>query len=50
MLDLRAVCTGIADFANEIEPSSTGGSKIAQMICAIVPGHDFTRGLAALYP
>jgi len=30
VLDLRAVCTDIADFANEIEPSSTVGAKIAR--------------------
>ena len=36
MIDLRAVCTGVADYANGIEPSSAGGAKIAQAVCDVV--------------
>lgn len=32
LLDLRLVCAEAADFSHEIEPSSTGGAKIAEAI------------------
>jgi hypothetical protein len=32
VIDLRAVCTGPADFANALEPSGEGGLKIARMV------------------
>jgi lysophospholipase L1-like esterase len=50
MLDLRAVCTEIADFANPIEPSSTGGAKIAEAICRLLREHDFSGGQTVLFP
>jgi hypothetical protein len=50
LIDLRAVCTDIADFANEIEPSSAGGAKIAQAICHVVLNHDYSRRQAVLFP
>ena len=34
VLDLRTICTSDADFANAIEPSDTGGRKIAAEISA----------------
>lgn len=34
MLDLRRVCADRADFANQIEPSASGGRKIAEAIVA----------------
>jgi len=34
VIDLRLVCTEPADYANPIEPSSTGGAKIARAIIA----------------
>ena len=34
VIDLRLVCTEPADYANPIEPSSTGGEKIARGIIA----------------
>jgi hypothetical protein len=33
IIDLRLVCTAPADYANPIEPSGTGGAKIAAAIC-----------------
>lgn len=36
VIDLRAVCTEVADYANEIEPSSAGGAKIAQAVCDVI--------------
>ena len=50
VIDLRAVCTEIADFANPIEPSSAGGAKIAQAICDVVLNVDFCSGRTVLYP
>ena len=32
IIDLRFVCSSAADYANAIEPSSTGGAKIARAI------------------
>ncbi|MGE0627987.1 MAG: SGNH/GDSL hydrolase family protein [Hyphomicrobiaceae bacterium] len=34
VIDLRDICTTAADFVNVIEPSSIGGRKIADKICA----------------
>jgi len=50
VLDLRAICTAATDYSNEIEPSSTGGAKIAHAICDIILGHDFGKRQAVLYP
>lgn len=49
-IELRAICTEIADFANAIEPSSAGGAKIAEAICRDALGHDFERRQAVIYP
>jgi hypothetical protein len=35
-LELRSICTEPADYANPIEPSGQGGSKIARGIAALV--------------
>jgi hypothetical protein len=50
VLDLRVICTDAADYSNEIEPSSTGGAKIAHAICHIILGHDFGKKQAVLFP
>jgi GDSL-like lipase/acylhydrolase family protein len=50
VLDLRVVCSEIADFANPIEPSSVGGAKIAEAICRDILGHDFGRRQTVLFP
>jgi lysophospholipase L1-like esterase len=36
LIDLRLVCTEASDYANPIEPSARGGSKIARAIAAFV--------------
>ena len=36
VIDLRFVCTGPEDYANPIEPSASGGAKIAQAIVRAV--------------
>ncbi len=50
VLDLRVVCSEIADYANEIEPSAAGGAKIAEAICQITLTHDFKRRETVLFP
>jgi hypothetical protein len=40
VIDLRFICTDIADYANPIEPSSVGGAKIAGVIVAAATGSD----------
>jgi len=36
VIDLRLVCTVASDYANPIEPSGSGGKKIADAIVAAV--------------
>ena len=50
VIDLRVVCSEIADYANEIEPSAAGGAKIADAICRLIASHDFGRRETVLYP
>lgn len=42
LIDLRYVCDEDADYANAIEPSVTGGAKIARAIITVASEHDFT--------
>ena len=44
IIDLRAVCTLPTDFANPIEPSAAGGSKIASTIVRFVAQKEPWRG------
>jgi hypothetical protein len=39
IIDLRIICVDSQDYANPIEPSSTGGEKIARAIVATVAGN-----------
>jgi len=41
LIDLRLVCDDPADYANEIEPSATGGGKIADAIVRVLGEHRF---------
>ncbi len=41
LIDLRLVCNEDSDYANEIEPSETGGGKIARTILRVVNEHNF---------
>ena len=41
LIDLRLVCTEATDYANDIEPSEVGGSKIAETILRVVNEDDF---------
>ena len=49
ILDLRAVCGDDADFANPIEPSVQGGSKIAAAITSAVTQPDFGLSRCVLF-
>jgi len=49
LLDLRLVCTEKADYANEIEPSGSGGEKIAKAIIKLIDEHDFSRPRTEIY-
>lgn len=42
ILDLRLICNENSDYANEIEPSDSGGRKIAEKILESVKAHDFS--------
>jgi hypothetical protein len=48
-LDLRLVCSERQDYANEIEPSSRGGRKIAAKILETVENHDFSVKRTSVY-
>lgn len=44
VLELRLICSQPEDYANPIEPSSTGGEKIARAIVNRIMGDDAQRG------
>ena len=48
-LDLRLVCSEREDYANEIEPSSRGGQKIAAKILEAIETHDFLNKRTSVY-
>jgi hypothetical protein len=49
LIDLRLVCGEDADFANPIEPSVTGGGKIAAVVVRMLAEHDPGRRRSAVY-
>lgn len=51
VLDLRLVFTQASDYSplSPIEPSVTGGAKIARIICEIIGQHDFSRARTVIY-
>lgn len=48
-LDLRLICSEKTDYANEIEPSSSGGRKIAAKILETIENHDFSNKRTCVY-
>lgn len=48
-LDLRLICNEKDDYANEIEPSSKGGRKIATKILEVVENHNFAIKQTSVY-
>jgi hypothetical protein len=51
IIDLRLLCRDASDYSSlsPIEPSSTGGMKIARAIAQLVTTHDFAAGRSAIY-
>jgi hypothetical protein len=51
VIDLRLVCRRADDFSHvsPIEPSMTGGAKIARVIAELVTTHDFTYRRSMIY-
>jgi hypothetical protein len=49
VLDLRLICSKAEDYANEIEPGTTGGQKIAAGILNLMQSHDFSCGRTVAY-
>lgn len=48
-LDLRLICSEKDHYANEIEPSSKGGGKIAEKILEVVQSHNFLEQKTVVY-
>ena len=49
VIDLRVLFDSPQHYANPIEPSATGGRKMARVIREVVTGHDFAGGRAAFF-
>lgn len=49
VLDLRLICSEDDDYANEIEPSSKGGRKIAEKILEVLNNHNFSEKRTSIY-
>ena len=49
LIDLRLIIDADSDYANDIEPSVTGGAKIARVAATLVTTHDFTRRRSEVY-
>jgi len=49
LLDLRFICNDRRDYVHEIEPSDSGGLKIARAIKRLLTEHDFRAGRAMIY-
>jgi hypothetical protein len=49
VMDLRLIFDEPGDYANPIEPSSTGGRKIVESLLRVLAHHDFSRRRSAVY-
>lgn len=49
LVDLRLIMSGLADYANPIEPSATGGEKIARAVATLLTTHDFAVKRSEIY-
>ena len=51
VIDLRLVCSRPADYSHvsSIEPSATGGAKIARTIATVTTTHDFSQRRSTVY-
>ncbi len=50
VIDLRRICTEEADYANEIEPSSAGGAKIAAAIAGLLAAPEGAWRRTTIFP
>ena len=49
LMDLRVMYDNVADYANQIEPSTIGGQKMVSVMESIINEHPFSENLAVLY-
>jgi lysophospholipase L1-like esterase len=49
VIELRMVCDEAADYVNAIEPSATGGDKIARVVARVIANHDFAGRRTTIY-
>jgi hypothetical protein len=49
VIELRMVCAAATDYVNGIEPSATGGDKIARVVARVIADHDFAGRRAIIY-
>ncbi len=49
VIDLRHVCSHPEDYANPIEPSDVGGSRIAGAVARVLREHPFGAGATVVY-
>ena len=49
LIDLRLIVNDDADYANEVEPSSIGGAKIAKVIATLVTTADFKQTRSVVF-
>jgi hypothetical protein len=49
LIDLRLIFNDDADYANDVEPSTKGGAKIAHVITTLLTTHDFTQKRSEIY-
>lgn len=49
LIDLRLICDKAEDYANPIEPSVQGGTKIAAAIAALATSHDWSQRRSTVF-
>lgn len=49
LIDLRLIFNDDPDYANDVEPSTKGGAKIARVITTLLTTHDFTQKRSEIY-
>jgi hypothetical protein len=49
LVDLRLIVTADGDYANDVEPSSQGGAKIARAIADLVTADDFKQARSVVF-
>jgi hypothetical protein len=49
LIDLRLLFNSASDYANPIEPSPTGGTKLVEQMLAVAETHDFAKRRTWVY-